>query len=799
VIDEASQLSTSDLAAIAIVAARYGARIILSGDTEQLTSPDAGGAMRLIAAEHGYLQIREVRRFASPWERTASLRLRDGDTAAIEVYQRHGRIREGGEEDMHAGAVRLWLADFLAGKDTLLLAASNAEAASLARDARAQLIALGQVADRADVVLEDGNEASTGDLIRARDNESSIRADGQALANRDLLRITGWQGAGNRRQALAVRQVRPGQWSRPFVLPTSYLREHAELAYAGNTHVAEGRTVDTAHLVVSDGTTREGLYVGMTRGREANTAHVVTSAGAAPHVGGQRPAPELARGRRAEATTAEAVLGAALAHEADDLTATEVIRQAQDRATSMPHLHAPWKVITRGQSFAAIDDALRERLPAHEYQRYLTDPERPVLQRQLRAAELAGQDIRAVVDEVTGRPMTGARSIAGAIHGRIAKASPAVRTADAPVTWAARTPEITDPRLAQPAAELASAMDHRQHELGLKAADRPPMWALRYLGVPPPQPGALRDDWVARAGHAAAYRELSGHADPVEALGASPEAGSPEMREAYYAAAAALQMQQEETSTRAASRGELEARVRVYERALAWAPEHVAGDLAATSQAEADTRAQAEISRARAEATGREQDAAMARSAEQLAGQLAGRRAQLAEADEAREMWHEATAAQRAQAAEASDELKRRDPARDAGAEPEQAVPAPGRAEPEPAERGAAAAARVRAAVARLEAERGAEPELDAAAEATPEPEPAGRDLAATVKRARAAVAQLEAQRAAGRAAESDEADREQAQRWRDQAEAERTATWQPGRRPPQREAQADADLEAGQ
>lgn len=760
VIDEASQLSTSDLAAITIVAARYGARIILSGDTEQLTSPDAGGAMRLIAAEYGHLQLREVRRFASPWERTASLRLRDGDTGSIEVYQRHGRIREGREDEMHAGAVRLWLADFLAGRDTLLLAASNAEAASLARDARAQLIALGQVADRSDVVLEDGNDASTGDLVRARQN-SSIRADGQALANRDTLRITGWQGAGPRRQALAVRQVSPGQWSRPFLLPASYLREHAELAYAGNTHVAEGRTVDTAHLVVSDGTTREGLYVGMTRGRQSNTAHVVTSAGAAPHVGGQRPAPELAPARGTEATTAEAVLGAALAHEADDLTATEVIRQAQDRATSMPHLHAIWKTITRGQSFAAVDDALRERLPAHEYQRYMADSERPVLHRQLRAAELAGQDTAAAIDEATRRPMTGARSIAAVIHGRIAGQLPA-RTTAAAATWTARTPAITDPRLAQPAAELASAMDHRQHELGLDAAERPPVWAVRYLGVPPPQPGALREDWVRRAGIAAGYRELAGHADPAEALGAAPEAGSPEMRESYYAAAAALEMQAEETGASSASRGDLEARVRVYERALPWAPEHVADELRATGLAEADTRAQAEIARARAEATGREQDAALAASAQQLAGQLAGRRAMLAEADEARQLWHEATAAQREQAAEASAELQRRRPGRSADAEPEQNVT----------------------------------PVI------APEPGPAGRDLAATVERARAAAARIEAERAAERSAQSDEADRGQAQRWRDQAEAQRTATWQPGRlspRPAPQAADADYDLEAGQ
>jgi len=35
-------------------------------------------------------------------------------------------------------------------------------------------------------------------------------------------------------------------------VPKSYLAQNAELAYAGNVHVAQGRTVDTAHLLVTD-------------------------------------------------------------------------------------------------------------------------------------------------------------------------------------------------------------------------------------------------------------------------------------------------------------------------------------------------------------------------------------------------------------------------------------------------------------------------------------------------------------------------------------------------------------------
>ena len=42
--------------------------------------------------------------------------------------------------------------------------------------------------------------------------------------------------------------------------------------------------------------------------------------------------------------------------------------------------------------------------------------------------------------------------------------------------------------------------------------------------MPPPEAGTLRDDWIARAGTAASYREAVGHTDPETALRLSREA-----------------------------------------------------------------------------------------------------------------------------------------------------------------------------------------------------------------------------------------------------------------------------------
>jgi ATP-dependent exoDNAse (exonuclease V) alpha subunit len=95
VIDEASQVSTTDLAAIQAVASAAGARIVLTGDTAQLGAVEAGGMMRLIASDLGHWELAEVRRFDAEWERLASLQLRRGERAALRAYDARGRIRGG--------------------------------------------------------------------------------------------------------------------------------------------------------------------------------------------------------------------------------------------------------------------------------------------------------------------------------------------------------------------------------------------------------------------------------------------------------------------------------------------------------------------------------------------------------------------------------------------------------------------------------------------------------------------------------------------------------------------------------
>ena len=151
ILDEASQFATADLLRLWQILEETGARMKPVGDTEQLGPVEAGGMFRLLASRHGNWKLTEVRRFAESWERHASLRLRDGDVLALGEYNRHGRIYHGAGDRMREEAVSLWLTDYLRGKDSLLMAGTNEEAAELARMVREQLVRRGRIDGQARV------------------------------------------------------------------------------------------------------------------------------------------------------------------------------------------------------------------------------------------------------------------------------------------------------------------------------------------------------------------------------------------------------------------------------------------------------------------------------------------------------------------------------------------------------------------------------------------------------------------------------------------------------------------------
>jgi ATP-dependent exoDNAse (exonuclease V) alpha subunit len=295
VIDEASMMTSLDLADVISLAESRGGKVIVAGDTSQLQAVQNGGGMSLAANRLGYVRLAEPVRFRAPWEQAASLRLRDGDTTVLAEYDEHARTGGDPEQVMDAAAAA-YVALTIEGTDTLLMAADHSLRRELSRRIRDDLHRLGLVRRGPAVPIADGAMAGVGDLIVCTRNDHGVEAGepGRFLANGDLLRIDAITPGGMlvRRALDADQQTGQRRWTDRQFLYAHY--EDAELGYAVTDHTAQGRTVTAGLAVITSAEDRQHAYVALTRGTHDNTAFVFTRS---PKRADIAPGPRPARAR----------------------------------------------------------------------------------------------------------------------------------------------------------------------------------------------------------------------------------------------------------------------------------------------------------------------------------------------------------------------------------------------------------------------------------------------------------------------------------------------------------------------
>ena len=206
-----------------------------------------------------------------------------------------------------------------------------------------------------------------------------------------MLRIDGWSGAGKGR-ATRVRGVvgndRAGEplWSAPFKLPGDYIEQHAELAYAGNVHVAQSSTVDD----YAPGRGRHSLARGVLRRHEPRPPpeHGLRDHRARPR---RRPCPRTpasflprrprsSQGRSAAAAPASGA-GWSAGTAAGWRTATESVRRELDRAASLATLAPIWTDVTRAHATGSMREPSGRCWQQKDWQQYQLDTERGTLTR----------------------------------------------------------------------------------------------------------------------------------------------------------------------------------------------------------------------------------------------------------------------------------------------------------------------------------------------------------------------------------------------------------------------------------
>jgi AAA domain len=683
VIDEASMISSTDLADLISHADARGAKVILAGDTRQLQAVENGGGLSLLAGVLGYVQLAEPVRFRAGWERAASLGLRDGDVSVLADYDQHGRINGGDPEQMMDAAAKAYIALTLEGKDTLLMAADHAHRRELSRRIRDDLVHLGVVDSGPGVQIADGATASTGDLIVCTRNDHSTEAgeQGRTLANGDLLRIEAITGRG-----LVVRRAldadpRTGQrrWTDRNFLYRDY--RHSELGYAVTDHAAQSRTVHTGLALITGTEDRQHAYVALTRGTDSNLAFVFTvSPKLADPAPGPRPAPELPRYDRIRAEregqpastamttgTGEAVgvLADVLERDGQQLSATQTRQRNLSNADHLAILNAMWI----GETTTAREQRYREMLARALPPQYRCEPAHQAtwLWRTLRAAELAGLDPQQLLTSAIGqRDLAGSRDVPSVIDARIrARINPLIPQPAGP--WSAQIPAIADPQRRAFVTEVAAMMDQRKERIGEHAADQALPWAINALGPVPGHP-LDRLDWQRRASAIGAYRELYGYHHPTEAIGPEPVCGAPDKRAAWHEAFTALGPV-DGPDMRGLPDGSLLHMRDTYPTETAWAPKWVgdelrqvrsSSDLAHLSAVRADAEAQAASNRSQHDVAARQ--AQLAANYRAMHDAYRDRENIFAAVMDDRAEWDKATTQQRHLALAADAELRRRHP-----------------------------------------------------------------------------------------------------------------------------------------
>jgi ATP-dependent exoDNAse (exonuclease V) alpha subunit len=299
VIDEASMVGSRCLDLVQHYADRAGAKVVLVGDNRQLSSIDAGGALRTLSRELGSqtVELTTNRRQAGidqAWERRALAQLRTGEVAAaLDAYAEHERLTL--TDDVHVARDRLIAAWWeVHEQSTAILAVRRADVAELNDLARQRRVFAGELGE--ELRLASGKVFAVGDRVLFEKNERVAAVDDAGARREAMLQVrNGTFGTvvaitppasesltreGDVRGDI-IRQRGDIQDDVPALLVDldaggrvalghDYIGESTSLGYALTVFRAQGVTVDHAFVLSDETLFQEAAYTAMSRGRTSN-------------------------------------------------------------------------------------------------------------------------------------------------------------------------------------------------------------------------------------------------------------------------------------------------------------------------------------------------------------------------------------------------------------------------------------------------------------------------------------------------------------------------------------------------
>ena len=530
VVEEASLVGTRALDELRSRVEPTGAKVVLVGDNRQLSSIDAGGALRTLASELGphVVTLTTNRRQGGAdqqWERDALVNLREGSPApAVQAYMDHGRITL--TRDIDEARNRL-IDDWWAvhhERSTAIMAVRRADVAALNELARARRQAGGELGREyrlgektfsvGDRVIFERNQK-----VHVADEQRGMQAERVRIRNGTFATVVGVTSAGvtgvgvdsrigsehergeQQREALTravdgegdvrggVHQAASAGADRAaglvvelddgkrVILPAQYVAESTSLGYALTVFRSQGITVDHAFGLAGAGLSQEAGYTQLSRGRLSNNLYVT--------------APENPRWE--------------IGHHADDLSQRDALQSlvdalAQSREQTMARDRLPsWPAV----SSSDLDAAYREHASLGQW---MAENAPPDVTRELADAYVA------TVDEA------GVGHTDPQAQDHVKELQAAQREREAWVT-AHRTDIATWSRLDQD-------IQRYEYRLGQAASFSPPSHTTASLGSLPNRITEV-ERWQSAAGAIEAYR-LRWGVDAPTAIG--PEPQDPEQR-----------------------------------------------------------------------------------------------------------------------------------------------------------------------------------------------------------------------------------------------------------------------------
>jgi ATP-dependent exoDNAse (exonuclease V) alpha subunit len=270
VLDEAGMADTDDLARLVRLADARLWRLVCVGDPDQLSAVGRGGMFALWCDSLPAHHLDEVRRFADDWQALASLELRHGAPAAAQAYAAHQRLETVHPVLLPARVARLHDAVDRRGESLAITCTTSATARAINIEIQRHRH---PHRPKQAVELLDGTRALVGDRIATRRNAPLITDAGFPVRNRHTWTVA----AVGRDGSLTVTDSGRGTTT----LPSDYVARHVELGWAVTGYGSQGITTDHGICVVEPGSSRAGIYVGMTRGRRHNRALVLDPTGLA--------------------------------------------------------------------------------------------------------------------------------------------------------------------------------------------------------------------------------------------------------------------------------------------------------------------------------------------------------------------------------------------------------------------------------------------------------------------------------------------------------------------------------------